>query len=59
VKPGASATRDKLKVVFAFLVIYGIVLFLIQPSPNPAQVTLRTGIILVGVTGLVLLYFWR
>lgn len=44
--------RDRLQVIFAFLVIFGAAMFLVSPGPTRAQIIFRLSIVLAGIAGL-------
>ncbi len=48
--------EEKLRVVFAFLIVYGVVLFTLRPHPTGGQVSFRLGVMAVGVLGLAALH---
>ncbi|HEV2149606.1 MAG TPA: hypothetical protein VGR37_19555 [Longimicrobiaceae bacterium] len=50
-RPAPPPREDRLQFVFAFVMVYGAVLFLVRPDPTPAQVRLRLGMMLVGALG--------
>ena len=47
--------RDTLRFVFAFLVVFGGMLFLVKPDPNAAQTGFRVSLVAVGLIGLAVL----
>lgn len=44
--------RERLQVIFTFLVFFGAVMFLVSPHPTRAQIIFRLAIILTGAGGL-------
>lgn len=44
--------RDRLRFIFAFLIVFGAVLFLVRPEPTAAQTVFRIAIVAVGLIGL-------
>ena len=57
-EPPPPTREDKLRFVLVFVVLYGVLLFLIRPHPTPGQVAFRAGMMLVGAAGLAVLG-WR
>jgi hypothetical protein len=58
VKPPPPTREDRLRFVLVFVVLYGVLLFLIRPDPTPGQVAFRTGLMVLGAVGLGVLA-WR
>lgn len=48
-------SRDRLRFVFAFLAVFGAVLFLVRPEPSIAQIVFRSAVAAAGLVGLVIL----
>lgn len=47
------AERDvQLQVVFAFMIVYAALLFVVRPSPTAGQVAFRGAMALIGAAGL-------
>lgn len=44
--------RQRLQVIFTFLVFFGGVMFLVSPAPTRAQIIFRIALMLVGIGGL-------
>lgn len=44
--------RDSLRFVFAFLAIFGGMLFLVRPEPTTAQTVFRIALVATGTIGL-------
>lgn len=44
--------RERLQVIFAFLVIFPALMFITSPDPNRAQVIFRASTAIVGLVGL-------
>lgn len=44
--------RERLQVIFAFLVFFGGAMFLVSPDPNRAQTLFRIALVIIGVAGL-------
>lgn len=51
-KPPPPTRDDKLRFIFAFVVLYAAILFVVRPDPTPGQVAFRVGVMLVGLVGL-------
>jgi len=47
--------RDRLRIIFTFLIVFGGVLFLVRPDPNTAQTIFRVAMVAVGLIGLAVL----
>lgn len=45
--------EDRLRVVLAFVALYGCILFLIRPDPTRLQAIYRIALIATGIAGLV------
>ena len=45
--------RERMQVIFAFLVFFGGMMFVVSPDPNRAQTVFRIATALAGVIGLV------
>ena len=52
-KRPTSSRRERLQVIFTFLVLFGGVLFLVRPDPARAQIVFRLAVMTAGVIGLV------
>lgn len=48
----APTRRQRLQVIFAFLVVFGGVMFLLSPQPTRAQTIFRIAVVLTGIAGL-------
>ncbi|HYW12564.1 MAG TPA: hypothetical protein VE871_11435 [Longimicrobium sp.] len=48
----APTRRQRLQVVFTFLVFFGAVMFLVGPHPTRAQILFRVALILAGIAGM-------
>ena len=48
-------SRDSLRFIFAFLVVFGGALFLVRPNPNLAQTVFRLALVAIGIVGLIVL----
>ncbi len=44
--------RERLQVIFAFLVFFGGMMFVVSPDPTRAQTIFRVSLVLVGLVGL-------
>ena len=51
--------RDSLQLIFAFLAVFGLVLFLVRPEPNTAQTVFRLALAAIGGIGLAVMRGWR
>jgi drug/metabolite transporter (DMT)-like permease len=49
---GEPGRRERLQVVFTFLVIFGGVMFVVRPDPTRAQTIFRVSLVVVGLIGL-------
>jgi hypothetical protein len=56
VEPAPPTREDKLRFIFAFVIVYAGVLFLVRPHPTEGQVHFRVLLVLIGASGLVALY---
>lgn len=50
---GKPTRRERLQVIFAFLVFFGGMMFVVSPDPNRAQTVFRIATVLAGIIGLV------
>lgn len=48
----APTRRQRLQVVFTFLVFFGAVMFLVSPHPTRAQILFRLALMLLGIGGM-------
>lgn len=44
--------RDRLQVVFTFLIFFGGAMFVVSPNPNRAQTIFRISVVAIGLIGL-------
>jgi hypothetical protein len=44
--------RERLQVIFAFLVFFGGAMFLVSPDPTRAQTLFRIALVIIGIVGL-------
>ena len=44
--------RERLQVIFTFLVFFGGMMFIVSPGPNRAQTLFRISLVVVGLIGL-------
>ncbi len=44
--------RERLQVIFAFLVFFGGMMFVVSPGPTRAQTVFRVSLVVVGLAGL-------
>ena len=45
--------RERLQVIFTFLVFFGGMMFVVSPDPNRAQTIFRISLVVVGLIGLI------